>query len=257
MIIKIKLLELKLFTFYYIQCYNKPINLILCARAIMKNGYLLSGVVVATTMMLTGCLEDKPKNPVASQTPSSATTETTTIKTTVTSTEAKAEPAGIVKVAAKKEDDQVLGVERNVKPAPDEPASPMITYDHSGVQKGAKFNICSREPCSTVEVLDFKQLSKRPAHSDIELTIKTGYYNTETKTQTWDKKTQKVTVNCSYELPTISAMGVSQVIPLNPNGLSSTWLNSGMFYTKACHNELDYRKVVDKFEYNVAELPSG
>lgn len=223
----------------------------------MKNGYLLSGVVVATTMMLTGCLEDKPKNPVASQTPSSATTETTTIKTTVTSTEAKAEPAGIVKVAAKKEDDQVLGVERNVKPAPDEPASPMITYDHSGVQKGAKFNICSREPCSTVEVLDFKQLSKRPAHSDIELTIKTGYYNTETKTQTWDKKTQKVTVNCSYELPTISAMGVSQVIPLNPNGLSSTWLNSGMFYTKACHNELDYRKVVDKFEYNVAELPSG
>lgn len=255
--IKIKLFELKLFTFYYIQCYNTLINLILCARTIMKNGYLLSGVVVATTMMLTGCLEDKPKNPVASQTPSSATTETTTIKTTVTSTEAKAEPAGIVKVAAKKEDDEVLGVERNVKPAPDEPASPMITYDHSGVQKGAKFNICSREPCSTVEVLDFKQLSKRPAHSDIELTIKTGYYNTETKTQTWDKKTQKVTVNCSYELPTISAMGVSQVIPLNPNGLSSTWLNSGMFYTKACHNELDYRKVVDKFEYNVAELPSG
>lgn len=222
----------------------------------MKNGYLLSGVVVATTMMLTGCLDDKPKNPVASQTPSSATTETTTSKTTVTSTEVKAEPAGVVKVSAKK-GDEILGVERNVKPAPDEPASPMITYDHSGVQKGAKFNICSREPCSTVEVLDFKQLSQRPAHSDIELTIKTGYYDTETKTQTWDKKTQKVTVNCSYELPTVSAMGVSQVIPLNPNGLSSTWLNSGMFYTKACHNELDYRKVVDKFEYNVAELPSG
>lgn len=222
----------------------------------MKNGYLLSGVVVATTMMLTGCLDDKPKNPVASQTPSSATTETTTSKTTVTSTEVKAEPAGVVKVSAKK-GDEILGVERNVKPAPDEPASPMITYDHSGVQKGAKFNICSREPCSTVEVLDFKQLSQRPAHSDIELTIKTGYYDTETKTQTWDKKTQKVTVNCSYELPTVSAMGVSQVIPLNPNGLSNTWLNSGMFYTKACHNELDYRKVVDKFEYNVAELPSG
>ena len=222
----------------------------------MKNGYLLSGVVVATTMMLAGCLDDKPKNPVASQTPSSATTETTTSKTTVTSTEVKAEPAGVVKVSAKK-GDEILGVERNVKPAPDEPASPMITYDHSGVQKGAKFNICSREPCSTVEVLDFKQLSQRPAHSDIELTIKTGYYDTETKTQTWDKKPQKVTVNCSYELPTVSAMGVSQVIPLNPNGLSSTWLNSGMFYTKACHNELDYRKVVDKFEYNVAELPSG
>lgn len=217
----------------------------------MKQIYLLSGVMIATTVTLTGCLNDKPRN-LAALTNASTPTESTTTSIPAS----KSSDVEVVAVSTQG-GDELLSVEKNIQKNKQEPIMPLITFNHAGVQKGSKFNICTREPCSTVEVLDFKQVDQRPAHSDIDLTIKTGYYDTETKTQTWDKETQKVSVKCSLVLPTIIGMGVTQVIPLNPNGLSSAWQNSGAFYTKACHNELDYMKVINKYQYNVAELPSG
>lgn len=142
-------------------------------------------------------------------------------------------------------------ISSNVTAKPSEKIAPLITFNHAGVQKGARFNLCYREPCAAVQITSFKQIGKRPAHSDIELGMKTGDYNSTTKKVKWTGS-DKIIINCAYEMPTITAHGESNVLPLNSySDVPGVWANQVQLYSKACHNEMNYNRTIAKYHYNV------
>lgn len=120
--------------------------------------------------------------------------------------------------------------------APSIVEQPQVTFDFSGIQKGAQFESCYHDPCSIGRVMGFKQLSQTPTEAAIEVTIVGGSRGWEAKDIEWNHKAHKIQIQCSMTKPTVQVGDQVTIVPLNDSGVPGVLWSDAETYMQACHN---------------------